>query len=210
MRTGELANVYGLAIRGWNYERICRFVSGLNYSGLELSNISLQFVGAGTVLPLRSLAGFLRGLGRSHGSIWETGTNIDRLKYHKDAVHQLLNLAFEQGFLFFYGMKMFLFVLLQNDTASLGRLLFISGLIMRYIPAILYISCIRRNMPMPNQPAPDTTSILIRLPIKLKKRLAEVAKKLNEKYPDANYSAASIAKNAIMTRVEELEKDLKN
>ncbi len=63
---------------------------------------------------------------------------------------------------------------------------------------------------MPNQPAPDTTSILIRLPKNLKSRLADVTKKLNKKYPDANYSAASIAKNAIMTRVEELEKELKN
>lgn len=59
---------------------------------------------------------------------------------------------------------------------------------------------------MPNQYAPGTTSILIRLPESWKKRLAEAAKKMNEKYPDANFTAASIAKNAIMARVEEIEK----
>lgn len=63
---------------------------------------------------------------------------------------------------------------------------------------------------MPNQYAPGTTSILIRLPEELKERLMEVTRKLNEKYPDASYSAASIARNAILARVEELEKELKN
>ncbi len=63
---------------------------------------------------------------------------------------------------------------------------------------------------MPNQYAPGTTSILIRMPDELKERLVEVTRKLNEKYPDANYSAVSIARNAILARVEELEAELEN
>lgn len=59
---------------------------------------------------------------------------------------------------------------------------------------------------MPNQYAPGTKSILVRLPESWKKRLNEVVKKTNEKYPDANFTAASIARNAIMARIEEIEK----
>ena len=67
----------------------------------------------------------------------------------------------------------------------------------------------RRDVTMPNQLAPDSTSILVRMPKQLKARLAEVAKEMNKKYPDANYSSLSIARNAIAARVEEIEKELK-
>jgi len=60
---------------------------------------------------------------------------------------------------------------------------------------------------MPNQPSKDSTTMLLRLPKKWKKRLHKVAAKLNEKYPEGNFSASSIARNAIIMRVEELEKE---
>lgn len=62
---------------------------------------------------------------------------------------------------------------------------------------------------MPNQPAPGTTGVLIRMPIELKERLAVVAREMNSKYPGSNYSSMSIARNAIAARVEEIEKELR-
>ncbi len=59
---------------------------------------------------------------------------------------------------------------------------------------------------MPNQYAPGTTSILVRLPKEWKRRLVEVAKKMNANNPGAKYSAHSIALSAIMARIEEIEK----
>lgn len=60
---------------------------------------------------------------------------------------------------------------------------------------------------MPNQYAPGTTSILIRLPKDWKKRLKSAADKMNRNNPGAKYSATSIALSAIMARVEEIEKE---
>jgi len=54
----------------------------------------------------------------------------------------------------------------------------------------------------------ETKSILLRLPDDYRDRLNEVVKKLNKKYPDANYSALSIVKASTIKRIEELEKGL--
>jgi hypothetical protein len=47
------------------------------------------------------------------------------------------------------------------------------------------------------------------MPKSLKERLSKVAVYMNSEHKEANYSAVSIARNAILTRVEEIEKEMK-
>lgn len=62
---------------------------------------------------------------------------------------------------------------------------------------------------MPNKYADDTTSMLVRMPKSLKERLAKATTYMNAKHHEANYSSVSIARNAILSRVEEIEKEMK-
>lgn len=62
---------------------------------------------------------------------------------------------------------------------------------------------------MPNQYAPDSTSLLLRLPVDLKERLTDVVDELNNKYPGANYSVSSVIRSAIERTIKEYEKELR-
>jgi len=64
-------------------------------------------------------------------------------------------------------------------------------------------------LPVPEQRAPDTSSLLLRLPKSWKNRLAAVAKQLQEKHPDGKFSSTSIARNAVIARIKALEQELR-
>jgi hypothetical protein len=63
---------------------------------------------------------------------------------------------------------------------------------------------VKKNEPENNVPK----NILLRLPGDYRDRLNKVVEILNDKYPDAKYSALSIAKTAAIKRIEELEQYL--
>ena len=51
-----------------------------------------------------------------------------------------------------------------------------------------------------------TAKLLVRLPEEWKNRLNAVADRLNQQNPAANYSATSIARDAIIEKIQALEK----
>lgn len=61
---------------------------------------------------------------------------------------------------------------------------------------------------MPNQYAKGTVSILVRLPEEWKDRLQYVTERMNIKYPGANFSSTSIARQCILEKIEQLETEL--
>lgn len=55
----------------------------------------------------------------------------------------------------------------------------------------------------------QNTSILIRLSTDLKEKLDSIVEELREQRPEGNYTASSIARAAIIEKIEELEQGLK-
>ena len=59
---------------------------------------------------------------------------------------------------------------------------------------------------LPNQPAKDNVSILVRVKDTDKQNLINVCEILNTLYPGANYTITSVCRQAILDKITELEK----
>lgn len=59
---------------------------------------------------------------------------------------------------------------------------------------------------MPNQPSPDTARLIVLLPKDLLARLRRCVAEKNRMEPGGNFSASSIARQAILEKVEEIER----
>ena len=62
---------------------------------------------------------------------------------------------------------------------------------------------------MPGKYADDSTSILLRLPKEMKDRLYKTAERMNKANPGANYSANSMIRAAIISYLDQMDKELK-